>query len=199
MLILLLPKIAPKKIKISYQQHNLSNLLSPKTGYFLGIFSTLRGTLLGGSTHFMKIDCEGKTYFNPFSDLILAMRIKAGYLYPFKMSNEIPSYEYFYLGGSTSLRGWDNPSEINFSGLAEYRVLTNLEFRFPIYKKIGGEIFFDGGKLGESISSFPENNWFWNIGAGITFTTALGPARLDYGFPYAGKKYNMELSLLYSF
>ena len=188
-----------RKIKISYQQHNLQNLLTPKSGYFLGLFSTLRGTLLGGNTHFLKVDGEGKSYFNPFGNLILAMRVKAGYLYPFKQTNEIPSYEYFYLGGSTSLRGWDSPTEIDFSGNAEYRLLSNVELRFPIYGKVGGEFFFDGGQLGEKLSTFSEDKWYWNIGAGLTLTTPLGPARLDYGFPQAGQPYNVELSLLYSF
>lgn len=188
-----------RKIKISYQQHNLQNLLTPKSGYFLGIFSTLRGTILGGNTHFLKVDGEGKSYFNPIGDIILAMRVKAGYLYRFKQTNEIPSYEYFYLGGSTSLRGWDSPAEIDFSGNAEYRILSNVELRFPLYGKVGGELFFDGGQLGENISTFSEDKWFWNIGAGLTLSTPLGPARLDYGFPQAGQPYNVELSLLYSF
>lgn len=188
-----------RKIKISYQQHNLKNLLEPHVGYFLGLFSTLRGAVLGGNTHFFKVDFEGKNYLNPIGNIILATRIKAGYLYPIKNSNEIPTYEYFYLGGSTSLRGWDNPSELEFSGFAEYRLLTNVELRFPIFRKMGGEIFFDGGQLGENIITFSQDKWYWNIGAGLTFLTPLGPARLDYGFPQASMPYNVELSLLYSF
>jgi outer membrane translocation and assembly module TamA len=78
--------------------------------------------------------------------------------------------------------------------------MINLEYRFPIKNKFGGELFIDGGRLYETIYDFTTTSLIWDYGMGIIYQTGLGPIRIDVGFPY-GKLANPQLhaSLLYMF
>lgn len=189
-----------RKIRITHQRHSLDNLISPKTGSFLGIYSTLRGSfLLGGNTHYLLTDVEFKNFRNFFDSIVVGFRLKTGYLKIINNSDEESITDFFYLGGSTSLRGWDKANELNYNNNALFRGLSNFEIRYPIYKNLGGELFFDAGVLGRDELDLNYSNIYWNIGYGFTFNTALGPARIDIAYPYAEQNSNTSISLLYSF
>ena len=70
--------------------------------------------------------------------------------------------------------------------------MVNLEYRFPIYKEWGGELFIDGGRLYNGINGFNSSNFSWNYGAGITYDTTLGPVRVEYAIPFVGSNINYE-------
>jgi len=88
------------------------------------------------------------------------------------------------LGGTTSLRGWDilrfkvdeNGSPIGHTT----RIMTNIEWRFHLYKFLGGILFVDGGTLEDELNGISLDNTKWDYGLGISIDTPLGPARLDY-------------------
>jgi len=188
-----------RKIRITYQRHSLKNLISPKNGYYIGYYSTLRGTFLGGETHYLLTDIEYKKFRNFFDLFIVGFRLKTGYLKLLNNTEENSISDFFNLGGSTSLRGWDKAEELNYNENALYRILNNIELRFPIYNNLGGEVFFDSGILGRKKEELNYSNIYWDAGFGFTINTPLGPARIDIAFPYAQKEYNTSLSLLYSF
>ena len=108
----------------------------------------------------------------------------------------VPDFDKFFLGGSSSLRGWVSPLDYNgeIGGLS--RLLINSELRIPLYKIIGLELFYDAGLIG--LSNI-ENNFDWNIGWGITFLSGLGPIRLDFAFKEGAGKSTMQISLLNMF
>ena len=78
--------------------------------------------------------------------------------------------------------------------------MINLEYRFPVWKKIGGYIFIDSGRLYNKIQYLSKAKMIWDYGVGIIYNTKLGPIRLDMGFPF-GNVSNGQLhaSLLYMF
>ena len=188
-----------RKIRITHQRHSLDNLISPRKGSFFGLYSTLRGTFLGGNTHYLLSDIEFKNFRNIFNSIVVGFRIKTGYLKILNDTNEESITDFFFLGGSTSLRGWDKADDLNYNNNALFRGLTNFEVRYPIYKNFGGEIFFDAGILGRNKSDINYSNLYWDVGYGFTFNTALGPARLDVAYPYGQHNFNTSISLLYSF
>ena len=126
---------------------------------------------------------------------VLGFRGKVGRMERlFESAPYIPSYDLFYLGGSTSLRGWSSQrylSEVDDNGIIRpvgglIKLLFNSEIRIPIYKIIGANLFVDGGALAISIEDLMSqiNNWNkgygWNYGAELTINTPLGPIRLYY-------------------
>jgi len=111
----------------------------------------------------------------------------------------IPSFYKFKLGGSTSLRGWKDTDDINPEG-GMIRFQSNFEFRFPIFWLFGGEIFFDTGKLNDSVYKSIFQNWLWDAGMGITINSPIGPVRVDMAFPQGNwSEPTILLSILYLF
>ena len=54
--------------------------------------------------------------------------------------------------------------------------MTNIEYRFPLYRSLGSTLFFDGGILTNSIDHVSLPNIEWDGGVGMTINTPLGPA-----------------------
>jgi len=95
------------------------------------------------------------------------------------------------------LRGWASADNFESASIID---MINLEYRFPIKNKFGGELFIDVGRLYETIYDFTTTSLSWDYGMGIIYQTGLGPIRIDVGFPY-GELANPQLhaSLLYMF
>ncbi len=190
-----------RKINFSFFRQKLDNFIMPTSGYFYSVSLDLNGTFLGGSKHFLKFDSEIKKFYPLKNNSTFGQRIKLGYLHIFAKSTEsdLEFYDKFWLGGNTSLRGWNSPKAYNPNG-ALIRLQYNAEMRFPLYKKIGGEIFFDSGKLADSFDKNIYAKWSWDTGAGVTFLTPIGPARIDVAYPFAKKVQPVVLlSLLFMF
>ena len=100
------------------------------------------------------------------------------------------------------MRGWSSPLDYNDERGGFSRILFNCEFRIPLYKILGLEVFYDGGFIDlkdKSDSSDMITNFNWNIGWGLVFQSTLGPARIDFAFQEGIGKYTIQVSLLNMF
>jgi outer membrane protein insertion porin family len=97
---------------------------------------------------------------------------------------DLPPYEAFSLGGTTSVRGYEDGDV----GSGRSYVQATAEYRFPIVSIVGGEIFADYGSdlgTGSSVPGDPAGtrskpgNGF-GYGAGIRLSSPIGPIRIDY-------------------
>jgi len=131
------------------------------------------------------------------SNSIGAFRVLLGYIDNLGTEINLLEEYKFELGGQTSLRGWDSNDNFDPASIID---MINLEYRFPIKNKFGGELFIDAGRLYETIDAFINTNMIWDYGMGVIYQTGLGPIRIDVGFPY-GELANPQLhaSLLYMF
>jgi outer membrane protein insertion porin family len=98
----------------------------------------------------------------------------------------LPPYEAFALGGSTSVRGYQEGDV----GSGRSYVQATAEYRFPIVSIVGGEIFIDGASdlgTGNSVPGNPAGvrgkpGSGFGYGAGVRIAVpALGSIRIDYG------------------
>lgn len=182
--------------------------LNPHNGYKVEGLISQTGGVLGGTYNFYKGDLGISFFINPVWKIVFASRVKLGQIWGWSENKKDIRYDKFYLGGSTSMRGWktlrfeetrnaDNEL-IPAGGLS--RFLVNLETRFPLFWIIGGEIFADGGVIGNSYENLTGKSIRWDAGAGLTLMTPLGPARLDYAIQLEGERNaNIELGFQYSF
>lgn len=205
------------------------DLLFPSRGSQRSLGVEVAGGPLRGDNHYVKTVGSISLYRRVWKQVVLAARARAGLASPYGRSDDgrepdgIPFEERFYAGGSNSVRGYEenslgprlpvgDPGSIDpraeaqrgnaFGG--EVLLLTNIELRFPIWKraKIGGVFFLDGGNVWEkpsdiSLSDFepirniescayaPEyvTKYRYSFGIGVRYNTPLGPLRLDYGVP----------------
>ena len=184
-------------MNVKYLSTNIQNPLNPIGGQYLSFISTLSGTVLGGEVHYVKFEGEYRKYLRMGSNSIGAFRVLLGYIDNLGTEINLLEEYKFELGGQTSLRGWDSNDNFDPASIID---MINLEYRFPIKNKFGGELFIDAGRLYETIDAFINTNMIWDYGMGVIYLTGLGPIRIDVGFPY-GELANPQLhaSLLYMF
>jgi outer membrane protein insertion porin family len=120
----------------------------------------------------------------------LAFNIQGG-----AVLGDLPPYEAFPLGGTNSVRGYDEGD----LGSARYFVLGSLEYRFPIFNisesiPIGGVLFIDAASDLGSGSEVPGDpagirdkpGSGFGVGVGLRARTPFGSLRLDYGISDQG-------------
>ncbi len=97
---------------------------------------------------------------------------------------DLPPYEAFSLGGTTSVRGYEDGDV----GSGRSYVQATAEYRFPLVSIVGGEVFLDYGTdlgTGNSVPGNPggvrgkPGNGF-GYGAGLRINSPIGPIRIDY-------------------
>jgi outer membrane protein insertion porin family len=162
------------------------------------------GGVLGGNYNFQKVSYSTSWYI-PMAGVMLATRVKAGFAEPFGARKGatplegIPFEERFRTGGSTSIRGYVEDDELGPRD-TEGRVtggrvllLTNIEARFPLFWRLSGAIFLDGGNVWRNPSDIrltnfdpgrttaEDSDYRYSFGGGIRFKTPVGPIRIDYG------------------
>ena len=177
--------IQQRSFRIKFNIDRKDDPLFPKNGFLVSGILKSTGYFFGGERDYLKADITYQTYFPIIKNNIFAGRIKAGRIWGWDSSFNDYSYEKFYLGGSTSMRGWDvlRFKENNDNPKGEIiRIMTNLELRIPIYKAFGLTFFSDGGILAQQTRELQLDNLKWDSGIGINIITPLGPIRLDYAF-----------------
>jgi len=163
--------------------------LFPKKGYLFDIYFKSTGYILGGERDYRKLDLSFHSYSSINKKSVIAARFKVGRLWSWDQSDIDYSYEKFYLGGSSNMRGWeilkyrtkDSLGVIPLGGT--FRFLTNIELRTQLSQSLGINIFYDGGILEDDYKNFTKGQMGWDTGIGLTLSTPLGPVRLDYAVP----------------
>ncbi len=115
----------------------------------------------------------------------LAFNVQAG-----TVMGTLPPYEAFQIGGSNSVRGWDEGK----IGSGRSFAIASAEYRFPLFNIVGGVLFADYGTDLGSGSAVPGNpaaarnkpGSGGGYGAGLRIQTPLGSIRIDYGFSTSG-------------
>ncbi|MEH2126129.1 BamA/TamA family outer membrane protein [Nostoc sp.] len=106
----------------------------------------------------------------------LAFNLQAGTIF-----GDLPPYEAFTLGGSNSVRGYEEGA----LGSGRSYVQASVEYRFPVFSVVSGALFFDlGSDLGTSTRAaevLNKNGSGFGYGLGVRVQSPLGPIRIDYG------------------
>jgi len=156
----------------------------PTEGHFISLGAKVAGFWFGGGRDYLKLDAGWQQYFSVSDKSVIAYRLKMGKMWGWDTTFTDYSFEQFYLGGTTSLRGWDilrfKVDEDGYPVGHTTRIMANIEWRFHVYKILGGIIFFDGGILEDDLDQITFNATKWDYGMGLSIDTPLGPARLDY-------------------
>ena len=185
-----------RAITVNFTRDYRDNFLYPKRGTYFVIAGKIVPPIFSGVQDYYKFEFSFSHYITLFEPLIFAYRGKVGWMDTF-YGGETPIDEKYYLGGETSLRGWKH-KQFNPDG-GNVKVLTNAEIRFPLFWIFGGEIFIDGGNLASDMMSFTNKKYRWNVGAGLTIATPLGPIRIDFANILYTKKWELQFGIPYAF
>jgi len=164
------------------------NPLDPKRGSFHLIAVKLGGLVLGGDRDFLKSRLETHWFFAWLPPTVVVLSGRLGLATPLRDTTSLPIEERFFAGGSGTVRGYrerrlgplDNKGNpTGGDGLAVF----NAEWRFPIWRWLGGAVFFDTGAVTESATDLGFGALVSGVGAGLRLITPVGPIRLDAGYP----------------
>lgn len=200
-----------RKIIFSGEKDTRGNIFIPLDGSFTQVYAELVGGFLGGDNHFFKTWFSWARYNNLSRRKklnVLATRIKLGYSDGLSHSDIIPSFDRFYMGGASTMRGFKEnsmgPTDMGGGPRGgKVMVVGNIEYRRALFWKFGYTIFVDVGNLWEELKHINGRDFKLSSGIGIQFFTPVGPLRLDYGrqlplkeSPETGR---FHLSILYAF
>ncbi len=170
-----------------------SATIEPGLSHISSIGGAINDPDILGNNTFFRNTVEYRTYWSPqpartakeidAPRRVVALRARYGII-----SGKVPFNEQYFMGGSDSLRGYQDD---RFWG--RQQLLLTAEYRHPIQKAFNGILFVDyGGAWGGygTVNNFDQSGKFKmhvGYGIGFAFKTPLGNLRLDFGFSERGK------------
>ena len=169
-------------VKLGASRDKRNNPLQPTKGSLLRLGvdqsvpigqGTIAMTKLRGSySQYIPVDL---TNFSKGAET-LAFNFQAG-----TVLGDLPPYEAFSLGGSNSVRGYDEGALSSGRSYVE----ASVEYRFPLFSVLSGALFVDvGSDLGtttEPAEVLNKSGTGVGYGLGVRVQSPLGPIRIDYG------------------
>jgi outer membrane protein assembly complex protein YaeT len=176
-------------ISLRARRSDVDDLFEPTHGSVVEL--AVRPTLsaLGSDLDSVEVTA-GLRWYRSLYGVVLALRVDAGTIEPFANTSnrEIPVFERFFAGGSTSVRGYDrhaigltDDDGDPLGGLTWAEASS--ELRFPIWKALSGVVFFDAGQIRTRPHAWTTRDVFSGYGGGIRIRTPVGPIRFDVGVP----------------
>ena len=184
------------------------NPLNPTSGWRLAASAQWASPYLGGSDHFIKLNVSGQGYIPLPLGTMIAVSVRYDHAFPLGDTVLLPKPERFYAGGDTTIRGFEEDMAFAerttvalapLSGVTllrerpqggQIRLLTNVEFMFPIWQKsilfglpLMGAVFTDHGFVTNSYQGFDIDQLRHSVGPALRIVTPVGFTSIAFAFP----------------
>ena len=162
------------------------NPFEPTRGVVAGVSLKAASFLLFSETNFAKLEIYGSTFHKLSRRITLALSLRGGVAYGFGKTNELPIVERFFLGGRSTVRGYEQDtlgpkgSDGNPTGGNAF-IMGNVEFRTSIGRGFGLVPFLDMGNVWINTKNIDPTDLKYTAGIGLRYDTPVGPLRVDYG------------------
>ena len=162
------------------------NPFDPKKGILSGVSLKFTSPVFLSETNFIKLIFHLSTYQELTKGIVLALSFRGGVAQGYHDTNELPIVERFFLGGRTTVRGYEQDtlgpkgSDGTPTGGNAF-LLGNVEIRSSLGKGIGIVAFLDGGNVWLKAKDMDLSNLKYTTGLGLRYNTPVGPIRIDYG------------------
>lgn len=171
-------------IAVDYERSSVDNLANPTRGYGLGASWEEARPALGGTFDYRKFTVDSRGYL-PIGSSVIAARLRAGTILA-DTDAAAPFSERYFLGGSTSLRGWGryqvSPTRDGVPVGGRTMLDSSLELRVPLRGPLGGVVFVDAGNVWSGSLAARTSGLRTDAGAGLRYTTPIGVVRADIGY-----------------
>ena len=178
-------------LRFSWTYDGRVRYLNPIGGMLNELTLEYAGGFLQGGTSFIKTTTDTRYYQKLIGSLVLATAIRCGITTGLRSnrSAELISFERFWAGGSTTVRGYAErslgPEHIAGIHRGDVQFIFNTELRFPIYSVVRGAFFFDAGNVWDSLEDIERRltRLPSAVGAGLYLDFGAFTFGLDYAIP----------------
>ena len=174
-------------VSFDAQRSTADNPLNATRGYSAQVHVERAMGVLGGDYRYWNLTLDLRHYLK-LGPLVVAARGRSGMLSPAEgLGANIPFAKRYFLGGSTSLRGWGRYEVSPLSGsglpLGGFSMFEgSLEIRAPLFGKLAGVAFLDAGNVWAGSWDLNFNDLRYSVGPGLRYQTPIGPIRFDFGY-----------------
>ncbi len=177
-------------IRFSWTYDSRVRYLNPMDGMLNALTLEYAGGFLQGETSFIKTTTDTRHYHKLTGGLVLATAVRFGITTGLRSNRraELISFERFWAGGGTTVRGYAErslgPEDSAGIHRGDVQFIFNTELRFPIYWMVRGAFFFDAGNVWNSLEDIdPAALLPSSVGAGLYFDLGALTAGIDYAIP----------------
>lgn len=146
---------------------------------------------------FVKIQLDSRWYYSFDRDkkFVLSYRSRQGAAWATGDKELVPIGDRFFAGGTSTIRGYDNRDvgpkvrPFRFFGEkqaigGELRLLNTVELKYKTNDLLRLYVFADSGGVWKTVDDLDFGDVKYSVGIGLGIDVpAMGPMRLDYGFP----------------
>jgi outer membrane protein insertion porin family len=170
----------------TFQRDTRDSLVDPHSGSLQRLSFEVADLILGSEVNFLKLIGTTQWILPLVWQTVGAVSLQGGIADAFGATGEVPISRRFFLGGSTTIRGYDfehvGPTGRDGTPTGgDVFLLANLEWRVPVYKGLGVVLFTDLGNVFRAIDDLTPGQIKGSVGLGLRYRTPIGPIRLDYG------------------
>jgi outer membrane protein insertion porin family len=192
---------ASSSIGLQLERDTRDKIINTTSGNRVEVNLRFAGGPLGGSkiNNNYSLEFRGSQFFPIFEtqNQVLGFLARGGVVQNFGDATDVPYYQKWYLGGPTTLRGYEfrdvSPRD-QFDepiGGKTYGFFS-AEYTIDIVSPIRFAIFYDAGFVNSKAYDFNPANYHDNFGIGLGLFVAGAPLRLDFGIPLTGDKLNKK-------
>jgi outer membrane protein insertion porin family len=171
------------------ERDSRDNVFFPQAGSDSEVSLETAGSVFGGDVEFWRLTLGSSWYLKHIWETVLAVRVRGGYIDRYGKTKTVPVYERFYLGGATTVRGYDEwevgPRDVygNPEG-GKTMFYTNFEYRIPVSKEFFHLIaFWDSGYCWRELRDINLQDLESGVGGGIRINIPMmGLLGIDYGY-----------------
>ena len=183
-------------LEFDIQRNATDRLLDARRGYYAALHLEQAGAWLPGTFDYYMATLEGRYYLTVAQRAVVAARLQVGALDGLGRARDpiderrlvhVPFSKRFFLGGSTSIRGWGRYeiSPLSGAGLpigGRSMIEASTELRMPVWGNLTAVGFVDAGNVWDGAWEYNLGDLRVAVGPGLRYQTPIGPVRADFGY-----------------
>jgi outer membrane protein insertion porin family len=188
-------KNASSSIGLQLLRDTRDKIINTTSGNRAEINLKFSGGPLGGSkiNNNYSVEFRGSQFFPVFEtqQQVLGLLARGGVVQNFGDADDVPYYNKWYLGGPTTLRGYEfrevSPRDTFDEPIGGKTYgFFSAEYSLDIVSPIRFAIFYDAGFVNRGAYDFNAASYHDNFGFGLRLFVAGAPLSLDFGIPLTG-------------
>ncbi len=163
----------------------IDSYIRPRKGLYSSLLLDVSKGINNSLDDFFRYRFEVRKYYTPIENLSFALRGRVGDITPFEDASSIPEDQLFFLGGTSTVRGFDE-NLLRFDvfdkavgGLTS--ILGNIEARIDLGSDFEFSLFYDIGSVRNALIDQGSDEFRSSVGAGLHYFTPIGPIGVYYG------------------